>query len=222
MTFSVILLSGGKGRRMKVDTPKQYLHLQDKIVVLHALDALLHFPDWKDIVVVCEKEYESLFTTHTRLPLRFARPGKERMDSVFSGFQALIYPAQWVCIHDGARPLLRKEDLLSVLQAGMQYGAATLGTPIKMTIKEVDNNFFIKKTLDRSLLWDIQTPQVLQRTLLEQGFQHIHKERLHVTDDVSLAELLGSPVKLVQGSSFNLKITTKEDFILAQELYGKI
>ncbi len=216
--ISAILLSGGFGKRMGATTPKQYLQLQGTLVILRSLESLLTFSPWHEIVIVCEKKYEDLFSSYTHLPLRFALPGKERQDSVFSGLKALSSETKWVCIHDGARPLLEKKDLENVIAAGKEHKAATLATPIKMTIKEADSNLFVKKTLDRSSLWNIQTPQVLCYKLFLEAHLKALSENIVLTDDVSLIELLKYPVKLVPGSDSNLKITTKEDLLLANLL----
>ncbi len=219
---SAILLSGGVGKRMGSTTPKQYLKLQNKPLIIHSLEALLTFPNWQEIVIVCEKEYQKLFTDYSHLPLRFALPGKERQDSVFSGLKALSKHTRWVCVHDGARPLLQKQDLENVIKAGMTYEAASLAVPVKMTIKEADEDLFVKKTLDRSVLWDIQTPQFLSYELFVKGHLKALAEKTILTDDVSLIESLNHPVKLVEGSPSNIKITTLDDLPLANLLLEKI
>lgn len=218
MTISAIILSGGQGTRMGGPIPKQYLPLNEKPIILHTLEALLTFPDWTEIVIVCEPIYLSLFSSYKNIPLRFALPGKTRQDSLFSGFDALSTSPEWICIHDGARPLLKKKDLLAVIDAGKTYGAATLAAPVKATIKEVDSHLFITKTLDREKLWNIQTPQILKSDLLQKGRSYVLEKSITVTDDVSLAELLHHPVKLVEGSDSNIKITTQEDLSLAKLL----
>jgi 2-C-methyl-D-erythritol 4-phosphate cytidylyltransferase len=218
MTISAILLSGGKGTRMGEGIPKQYLSLCNKPVILRSLEALLTFPSWNEIVVVCEPEYQDLFSDYKTIPIIFALPGKTRQDSLFSGFDALRNTPQWICIHDGARPLLKKKELSDVITAGKTYGAATLAAPTSSTIKESDEHLFVKKTLDREKLWDIQTPQVLTKDLLQRGRKYISEKNIIITDDVSLAEVLKHPVKLVPGSKSNIKLTTKEDLYLAKLL----
>ncbi len=218
MTISAILLSGGTGSRMGKPIPKQYLTLHDKSIIIHALEALLTFPLWKEIVIVCDPSYQSLFSSYKTVPLLFALPGKTRQDSLFSGFKSLSPLPKWVCIHDGARPLLKEKDLLNVINAGKTHGAAALAVPIKETLKESDDQLFVKKTLDRKNLWTVQTPQIITSDLLQKGQQYILEQSLSITDDVSLAELLNHPVKLVLGSESNIKITTIEDLSLAKLL----
>jgi 2-C-methyl-D-erythritol 4-phosphate cytidylyltransferase len=221
--ISAILLSGGIGKRMQSTLPKQYLPLNGKPVILHALEALLSYPNWAEIAVVCEEEYKYLFLPYTKKArIHFALPGKERQDSVFSGLSTFSPKTKWVCIHDGARPLLLEKDLLSVIAEGMKIGASALAVPIKTTIKEVDDKKMVKKTLDRTLLWELQTPQVLTYSVAQEGHQKLTQENKVVTDDVSLAEFLGYPVKLVSGSYSNIKITTSEDLLLADLLLKRI
>ncbi len=204
---------------MNAKEPKQYLPFDGKPIILHALEALLSFPSWNEIIIVCEKQYEPIFSSYaTQVRLHFARPGKERQDSVFSGFKALSEKTSLVCIHDGARPLLQPKDLRAVLEAGEKVGAATLAIPVKSTIKEAKKDLTVDRTLNRAALWEIQTPQVLRYDLLQKGMELVLKKHLSVTDDVSLAELLGHPVQLVEGSCSNLKITNSEDLALAHLL----
>lgn len=220
--ISAILLSGGQGKRMKASTPKQYILLQNKPLVIHSLEALLTFPDWTEIAIVCEEKYQPLFIPYqNRCSLRFALPGNERQDSVYSGLQALSSPTKWVCVHDGARPLLLEQDLKSVISHGRSFGAAALAVPMKMTIKETDSEGIVQKTIPRSHLWEVQTPQVLSYSLLQKGFQKALENHYRATDDVSLAEYVQHPVQLVQGSYSNLKITTEEDLLLAEILLRK-
>ena len=218
--ISAILLSGGKGSRFSGPIPKQYLPLLGKLVILHSLEALLSYSDWKEIVIVCEESFEHVFLPYAlKQRILFARPGKERQDSVLAGLKALSSPYDFVCIHDGARPLLQPKDLFAVIEQGILHGAATLATQVKNTIKEIHSDLSIEKTLDRSKLWDIQTPQVLSYSLLTKGFKKVLATKQHITDDISLAELLGEKAYVVPGSPFNIKITTKEDLFLAEILH---
>jgi len=146
----------------------------------------------------------------------FALPGNRRQDSVYHGLQATSY--HLICIHDAARPFIDKALVLRALEAGSQCGAAAVGLPLKFTIKEIDSAHFVQQTPDRSKMWEIQTPQVLHREILAKGFEHAYQHQLTVTDDVSLAELIQKPVKLVEGSPLNIKVTVPTDLPIAQHL----
>ncbi len=103
-----------------------------------------------------------------------------------------------------------------MLDAAEKYGAATLAAPVKNTIKESDENGFIVNTPDRSKLWEVYTPQVFRVPLIQQGFALAQERQITVTDDNALVELIPHPIKLISGSTSNIKITTPEDWTLAQ------
>ncbi len=210
ISVSAILLAGGQGTRMNSVLPKQFIKIQNKEIALYSFETLLNDPHITEVIVVCKKEYESLFTT-TQKDVRFARPGLRRQDSVYNGFLEVSSHADLICIHDSARPLLKSADLTRVLEEGLIHKAAVLGVPVKSTLKEVTGEGFVLKTLNRTTIWEIQTPQVMTPSLLKEGFRLAHEKNLDVTDDVSLVELQGHPVKCVLGSYSNIKITTPED-----------
>lgn len=222
MKTSLILLAGGSGSRMKSPVPKQFHLLKNKPIVHYSLELFLDLGLFEEIIVVAHPHYQTLFAPF--VSVKFAIPGKRRQDSVYSGLQHVNKEHTHVCIHDAARPFITREQVTAVLRAGQEHGAATLAVPVKYTVKQ-GYDHFVHKTLNRNTLFEIQTPQVLKKELLDTGFALVQEKNLEITDDVSLAELLGHPVKLVEGSSFNMKITTQEDMSLAPyyyaELFGK-
>jgi len=211
--IGVILLAGGYGSRMGMDTPKQYLELQGKPLIRHSLDFFLALPMVSEVVIVCDSDYRGLFTDDK---VTFASPGKRRQDSVFNGLQMLSPETALVCIHDSARPFVEMEMVQRVLDAGKTVGAAAVGVPMKPTVKRCNAEGFVEETLDRSTLWEVQTPQVLTTSLLHEGFAYVNSRGLTVTDDVALAELLHHPVRMVFGSYANIKVTTLEDLQFAE------
>ncbi len=213
MKISLVLLAGGVGTRMGSSQPKQYLLLEGKPIACHSLEVFLSHPAVAQVIVVCAPQYRSYFAPYT---VQFAEPGARRQDSLFNGLQ--LVETSWVCIHDAARPFITTEMIDHLLNEGEKTGAATVAVPVKCTIKESDSKGFVTQTLDRSRLWEIQTPQLLKKELLKEGFAHACAHAVTVTDDVSLAELIGKPVKLVQGSAHNIKITTPEDLSLCQNI----
>jgi 2-C-methyl-D-erythritol 4-phosphate cytidylyltransferase len=217
---AVVLLAGGTGSRMKADRPKQFLELRNKPVLQHSLELFLSLEGVERVVLVIAEDYRDQFAElSAREPrLHFADPGKERQDSVFNGFQTIHSGASVVCIHDAARPLVTKESVYKVLQDGFKHGAAVLGVPMKATVKESEDGEFVLRTIDRSRLWEIQTPQVIKPDLLREGFERVEKDNLQVTDDVSIIEQLGLPVKLTCGEYTNLKLTTPDDMVVAEQI----
>lgn len=218
-SVSAVLLAGGIGTRMNSEVPKQYLMLGDKAIARYSFDCLCLIPEISEIVVVCEEPHRSLFNkVIPDIDVSFAEPGSRRQDSVYNGCQAIISNPDLICIHDAARPFINRHLVKRVLDAADEYGAATAAMPIKFTVKEADEEQIVVNTPDRSTVWEIQTPQVLNPKIIEKGFDHVNNQGVTVTDDVSLAEQIGAPVKLVFGDYNNLKITTPEDLSIAEEI----
>ncbi|KAI3701942.1 hypothetical protein L6452_27448 [Arctium lappa] len=220
-SVSVVLLAGGKGKRMGASMPKQYLPLLGQPIALYSFYTFSRMPEVKEIVVVCDPSYQDIFEdTREKISvdLKFALPGKERQDSVYSGLQTIDLNSALVCIHDSARPLVSSTDVEKVLNDGLRIGASVLGVPAKATIKEANSESFVVKTLDRKTLWEMQTPQVIKPELLKKGFELVNREGLEVTDDVSIVEHLKHPVYITEGSYTNIKVTTPDDLLLAERI----
>lgn len=210
---SVILLAGGLGTRMGAQLPKQYLPLGHKTLVLHCFDTLLADPQVAEVIVVCSRDRQALFAASGPTPIAFADPGERRQDSVFSGLQKVDASSEIIAVHDGARPFV--PPLAPLIEAAQAIGAATFALPLAFTVKEADAHMLVAHTLRREKLYEIQTPQAARRALLQEGFHVARKLGLTVTDDVSLIELIGGPVKLVPGARDNIKVTHPEDVTLA-------
>jgi 2-C-methyl-D-erythritol 4-phosphate cytidylyltransferase len=210
----MILAAGGVGSRMGASIPKQYLFLSDKPIALHSFELFCQMEEFDEIIVVCEPQFRSLFS-YADKPIFFADPGKRRQDSIFSGFCAASKRASIVCTHDSARPFVEKKEILALLDQALEFGAATLGAPVLSTIKKCRSNRIAEATLDRSSLWEIQTPQALRYDLMKRGFGLAADRNIDVTDDTSLAELIGAPVVVVPSPHSNFKITTPTDMAVA-------
>lgn len=208
-----ILLSGGTGTHMGVSTPKQYLPLAGKPLAQHSFEILAQCPLLSEIIIVCEKKYRSLFRKG-----KFADPGHRRQDSLYNACAHLEENTEMIVIHDAARPLLAEEDLEKVIYGGLEHGAAALAHPIRATIKKADENHHVLETPQRHSLYEVQTPQVLKKEILFKGFEKTIQEDITVPDDVSLAELIGYPVKLIMGNPENIKINTPEDLTFAENI----
>lgn len=214
--ISAILLAGGKGSRCNSITPKQFLPLGPKPIALHSFELLAQSGLIAEIIVVCENSYRNVFNS-TDLKILFANPGIRRQDSVTNGL-AQVTQGSFVCVHDSARPFLQLEDLKNVIEQALLYQAAALAVDSKNTIKEVDAHDFVKQTLNRKMLKETLTPQVIALDLLKKGLLEAEKRGLEITDDISCVELIGHCAKLVAGKSSNIKITHPEDLHLAQSL----
>ena len=217
----VILLAGGKGKRMKSAVPKQFLPLLGKPVFLRSLDVFRSMEGIvSNIVIVLDESYREEFN-HILLEdprICWADPGNERQDSVFNGLNVIPDTCSIVAVHDAARPLVTVKEVQDVLNDGLLHGAAVLGVPMKATVKESEDGQFVLRTVERSRLWEIHTPQVASKSLFLEGFAKVKAENLEVTDDVSVIEALGKPVKLTLGEYTNIKLTTPDDLQVAEQV----
>lgn len=221
--FSVILLAGGRGLRMNSLTLKQYALVCEKPLALYSFEVLSSLPEVADFVVVCEPEYASIFEESAKgkdLSLQFASPGHLRQDSVFNAMK-LLRGNPLVCIHDAVRPLIDEAIVRRAVKAGEIWGASAVGVKVKSTIKVCNDKEVVMETPNRASLWEIQTPQIIRLNLLKEGFAYVQEHQMTVTDDVSLVEALGQPVKIEEGSYANIKVTTQEDLILVEKLIEK-
>lgn len=214
---TAILLAGGKGVRMGSPTPKQYLKLLGKPMARYSFELFLETPAIQQIVVVCATGHRQVFSHTGHCQVDFAKPGRERQDSAYSGFCEAM-DSDLICIHDAAYPLLTQEDLEAVIEAASKHGAAVAATPVPYTIKEVNKRGFVTRTPERSSLWQAQTPQIIRKDLLAQGYTEATKRGVIATDDVALMELINQPVKVVSTDPSNIKVTTPSDFELACQL----
>lgn len=231
---TAIVLAAGSGRRMKSDVAKQYLPLGGRPLIWYALHVIEESSVIDDcILVACQ---EDILNGYVREEIveRFGfhkvasivPGGAERYDSVYNALQAIkeTGTAGYVFIHDGARPFLTEEILERCLAEVEKTGACVAGMPVKDTIKIADEDCYARQTPDRNTLWQIQTPQVFERVLITQAYEKLmqEKERLaaagvKITDDAGVVELLmDRPVKLVEGSYRNIKVTTPEDIAAAE------
>jgi 2-C-methyl-D-erythritol 4-phosphate cytidylyltransferase len=153
---------------------------------------------------------------------RILKGGRERQDSVRSGINALEDEHHIVIIHDGVRPFITEEILHAVISEAFKERAVTVGVPVKDTVKTVDDNGWVAETLDRNRLWLIQTPQAFTRDIIQKAYEDAYKDHYYGTDDASLVERIGINVKVIHGSYDNIKITTKNDLVLAEVLIKRL
>lgn len=224
---TAIVLAAGQGKRMHSDVQKQYLLLQDKPLLYYSLKAFQEsFID--EIILVVGKGEE----TYCRLKIvehfhftkvkKIVEGGRERYHSVASGLRE-IEGEGYVFIHDGARPFLTQEILDRTYEMVQKHHACAAGMPVKDTIKIADEKGFAQTTPNRECVWQVQTPQVFTVQLAKTAYEEllIKEEELkaqgiRITDDAMVVEtLLQHPVKLVEGSYENIKITTPEDLKVA-------
>lgn len=216
-----IIVAAGKGTRMGLKQKKQYLYLNNKPLLIHTLEIMERQMEIKDVILVVPEEdidfCKSLCRKYNlKKIVMIVAGGKTRGESVYNGLQAVPEYSQLVVVHDGARPFLSKDVLHNAILAGQEYGAAVVAVPVKDTIKEVSQERFVQKTLNRQLLWAVQTPQVFKKKILLKCYEKAFVDNISGTDDASIVEYYNHPVKIILGRYDNIKITTKEDLALAQ------
>ncbi len=215
-----IIPAAGTGRRMGGSILKQYIMLGDKPVLAHTLSAFDRAESVDCIVLAVsldEREYiekEIVKRYGIKKPVTYTPGGRERQESVKNALEA-IEDCDIVVVHDGVRPLVVPGVIEGAIQEARRYGAAVAGMPVKDTIKVVSPAGFAVNTPDRTRLWQIQTPQAFQLRLLKEAHKRAAEDGFLGTDDSSLVERLGHPVKLIEGGYGNIKITTPEDVDLA-------
>ena len=221
--FTAIVLAGGTGKRMHSHIHKQYLTLAGKPVLYYALKAFEE-SDITDIILVTGADEEAyckrkiIDKYHIGKVKAIVPGGVERYHSVYAGLCA-AEGADYVLIHDGARPFVDSEIIDRTIEAAEQFGACAAGMPSKDTVKIADENGFAASTPDRSRVWMVQTPQAFSRSLICQAYETMMEDeslQQGVTDDAMVVErLTGVPVRLVEGSYENIKVTTPEDMEVA-------
>ncbi|HEY2251123.1 MAG TPA: 2-C-methyl-D-erythritol 4-phosphate cytidylyltransferase [Planctomycetaceae bacterium] len=218
--FAVILPAAGKSSRFSLQKRKKtFVDLKGRAVWLRAAEHFANRDDVIQTIVVLSPDDVEFFKEKFAPNLAFmnvelATGGAERADSVRNALARVRPEADFVAVHDAARPLLVQEWIDRVFRAAQQSGAAILATPVTSTLKRSRPDGTIEETVSREKLWAAQTPQVFRRQLLLDAYAK--QGTLNPTDEAQLVEQLGHPVTLVEGSSLNFKITTHDDFRLAE------
>ncbi len=238
---TAIVLAAGSGSRMKSDVAKQYMLLHGRPLIWYALHTIEESSVIDDCILVTGAEDISYVQDEIVTRCGFHKVsmvvagGKERYDSVYHALQTITDRGMaesdvdgYIFIHDGARPFLTEEIIERCYEEVMRTGACVAGMPVKDTIKITDREGYAAHTPDRSLIWQIQTPQVFETPLIIEAYTNLMREKeeltgeeIKITDDAMVVENFTShKVKLVKGSYENIKITTPEDLVIAEGLLG--
>ncbi|MEW6686913.1 MAG: 2-C-methyl-D-erythritol 4-phosphate cytidylyltransferase [Candidatus Edwardsbacteria bacterium] len=229
---SAIICAAGKGNRMAGATPakqvKQFLNLGGRPLLTYSLKTFIDSSIIEQIVLVVPKGMINYTKKKVVAKLKCGRKkilliegGKERQDSVSQGLKALSDDTKIVVIHDGVRPFVTREMINEVVKQAIKFRAAVTAIPMTDTVKKAEGKFFIR-TVDRSRLWRIQTPQAFEYSLIRKAYETASALGYYATDDASLVENLGVRIKIVLGSIQNIKVTTLEDFRLAEAILDQI
>ncbi len=220
---SAIIVAAGKGVRMKAEMNKQFINIIDRPVLAYTLEAFETCELINEIIVVTREEdiilcKEIVDISELTKVSKIVAGGKERQESVYKGLQEIDHQATIVSIHDGARPLILPEHIEDSIKAVTKYDAVAVGVKVKDTIKVVDREQNITSTLDRDMLWAVQTPQTFRAELIKDAHKKAIDGNIQATDDCMLVEQMGIKVKLIEGSYDNIKITTPEDILFAEAI----
>jgi 2-C-methyl-D-erythritol 4-phosphate cytidylyltransferase len=225
--FGVILPAAGQSRRFGSDGPgKVERTLAGRAVWSHAASA---FAGRADVVVillaVSADDRERFERDHAddlaAMGVRVVEGGAERHDTVARALAALDRSCDHVAVHDAARPCIDRATIDAVFAAAIEHGAALPGLSVTDTLKRVDEAGWAEATVPRAGLVAVQTPQAFRRDLLERAHAERHRLEAAITDDAQLVEAIGHRVRVVPGSPWNLKITTRDDLNRA-ELYFRM
>lgn len=218
MNIAIVLAAGKSKRMMGVD--KIFYQIKGKPLLSYTINIFEKHPQIKKIILVVRqnnlKRISSLINISNFKKLAAVIGGGEkRQDSAFEGLKAAkklrAKAGDLILFHNGANPLVSREEIYKVIKAAKKYKTALVGQMAKDTVKEIDKNGFLTKTLDRKKIFLAQTPQVIEYNLAKMAFKGSLKEKFNWTDDVSLVEKLGKRVKIVPCSYRNIKVTNQDD-----------
>ena len=226
-----ILAAAGIGRRFGRDKNKLFYLLAGKPILIWSLELLQSVPEITEIIPVVKEEDLMMSAELTekygiRKVKQIVPGGKERQDSVYCGLRAISDDKAIVLIHDGGRPFADGEMIANAVREIEGCDGVVAGVPVKDTIKEATDDTgtmevegaYVSRTLDRSVLYAIQTPQIFPFKIIMEAHEKARDDRFVGTDDASLVERCGGRVKIVAGSYRNIKITTAEDIYVAEAL----
>jgi len=219
-----LIPAAGQGRRMGVEKPKAFLSLGPLPILAHTLQKFEACPQVDEVLPLVPPGEgvvwagEIVRQSGLKKVLQILPGGEERQESVYIGLKAIRGKADWVIIHDGVRPFISPKLIARILSEALRWKAVVVALPADETLKEVSPEKEVLRTVDRRPLWTVQTPQTFEFKAIFAAHEKARKDGFLGTDDSSLVERLGIPVRIIEGSRFNFKITTPEDLILGEAL----
>ena len=214
--ISAVIVAAGKGARMGPGVDKLFLEVAGRPVVAHTWQRFDNAACIDEVILVVRDTVQPAFTALAekfffKKPYRLIVGGKERQDSVWNGLQALDPAAEIVVIQDGARPCTSEKLIADTVRAAREVGAGVAAQRVTDTIKESDGGTLIARTVDRSRLWAVQTPQTFRVEVIRRALAAVRQKGLSVTDDTAACTLIGQPVELVGSAAPNPKVTVATD-----------
>jgi len=223
MFVSVIIPAAGFGERMGATIGKQFLLLDGKPILVHTLERFQACEAVDEVIVVTQKTSFALIDevkqkynlTKLKLPVE---GGLRRQDSIANALKTVDTRVEIVSVHDAVRPFVHLREITQSIETAKYFGASIVAVRAKDTIKQAATDGRVERTLNRSSLWSVQTPQTFQKKILCDAYEFAVKNNITATDDSFLAEQIGVSPIIVEGSYENIKITTPDDLLLAELL----
>jgi 2-C-methyl-D-erythritol 4-phosphate cytidylyltransferase len=221
-SIGAVIVAAGSGTRMG-GADKLFVEVCGRPLLACAISAFQDCPSIDQVVLVLsqadvERGRQLVAQCALTKVAKVRAGGARRQDSVRLGLEALLGDCDLVAVHDGARPLVTPELIERGIEAARKTGAAVPAVRLADTVKEASPNGFVLRTLDRSRLWAVQTPQVFRHDLLLRAHREITAD---VTDDAAMVEALGEPVRIFEGDRRNLKVTTVDDLAIVSAILAK-
>ena len=221
--ISAIIVAAGKGTRMGANVDKLWLEVAGRPVVAHTWRSFNDAACIDEIILVVRDGMQSHFTElalkyNFQKTFRLVVGGAERQDSVWNGLSAVSPKTEIVAIQDAARPCTTEELIAATIVAARESGAAVAAQPVTDTIKETADGKIISRTVDRSKLWSVQTPQTFRVEVIRRAISTAREKNLNLTDDTAACELIGQPVQLVKANAPNPKVTVPADLPFVESL----
>jgi len=223
MFVSAIIPAAGFGERMGATISKQFLLLNGKPILVHTLERFQACDAVNEIIVATQRSsmqlIEEIKEKYSLSKLKSpVEGGQRRQDSVANALRCIDAQSEIVTVHDAVRPFVHMKELTQSIETAKYFGASIVAVRAKDTMKVASTDGRVEKTLNRSSLWNVQTPQTFQRSILLEAYRFAEKNNLTATDDSFLVEQIGVSPIIVEGSYDNIKITTPDDLLLAELL----
>jgi len=218
--IAVIVVSAGRSERFEGQTKKPFANLDGRPIFIRSLEKFINRDDvCQTILVVAPEDTEEVKHKYASnlafMGVNLAEGGEQRADSVAAALEKLSADAKFIAVHDSARPCVTEDMIDAVFAEAAKSGAAILAAPLAGTIKRVSQDQVVDRTVDRTGLYEAQTPQVFKRDVLLAAYRTRDQVEGAITDDAMLVEKTGHPVTVVESDASNLKITRKGDLPLA-------
>tara|TARA_Y100000588_G_scaffold393231_1_gene508173 strand:- start:27510 stop:28199 length:690 start_codon:yes stop_codon:yes gene_type:complete len=219
MPTAAIIPAAGSGLRF--GEQKQFKLLGKKPLLLHSIEPFIRSNEIQEIVVVVPsemvKESKRIFSNYFGIGIRVVSGGEHRQISVYNGLKAVSKDCNLVCVHDGARPFVTVKLIESTIHATKKFDGVIAAVKATDTVKQSSNNT-VQATLNRDIVWLAQTPQVFDKNMLKKALSSLNEKNDLETDEAMTMEKMGYSIGIVEGSRFNIKITTQEDWVFAEAI----